>query len=204
MGQEAMCELRYRGRKSTGKAYLESEQILIRGDTRLVIPIKDITAVQCKDGNLTFQLPDGPVVLALGATAEKWAHKLLNPRSLLDKLGLKEGQQVAVLGVSAAPSFAREVAEHIKTSVLTRVRAGLDVIIAGIDTPADLEKLERYKNSLNPAGALWTVVRKGSKELPTAALFESGRRVGLTDNKVTRFSQTHTAYRFVIPKAARK
>ena len=35
-------------------------------------------------------LSGGPVELELGAAAEKWARKILNPPSLMDKLGVPQ------------------------------------------------------------------------------------------------------------------
>ena len=37
-------------------------------------------------------------VLELGAAAEKWAEKIRSPKSRLDKLGVKAGQAVSVIG----------------------------------------------------------------------------------------------------------
>jgi len=204
MGQELPCALEYRGRKSSGKAYLESDHIRFRGATRVDILIKQIKGVECDRGDLILQLPEGTAVLSLGAHAAKWARKLLNPPSLLDKLGLKEGQKVAVSDAPGGEAFVEQIAARTKIPVQRRLSAGLDIIIAGFDKAADLNKLERYYRYLTKDGAIWAVIPKGSREMPSSALFEVGRHVGLTDNKVAKFSDIHTAYRFVIPRAARK
>ncbi|MGA8767000.1 MAG: hypothetical protein WB559_08275 [Candidatus Acidiferrales bacterium] len=48
-----------------------------------------------------------------------------------------------------------------------------------------------------------TEERKGQKHIREADVIAAGKSVGLTDNKVCRFSDTHTALRFVIPLARR-
>ena len=45
MGQEIECRMQYQRRTLTGKAYLEGDHILFRGDERLKIFIKDLQSV---------------------------------------------------------------------------------------------------------------------------------------------------------------
>jgi hypothetical protein len=48
-----------------------------------------------------------------------------------------------------------------------------------------------------------TEERKGQKNIREVDVIAAGRSAGLTDNKFCRFSETHTALRFVIPLARR-
>lgn len=41
MGKESQCTCRWDQRTSSGKALLETEEIIFRGDFRLVIPVAD-------------------------------------------------------------------------------------------------------------------------------------------------------------------
>jgi len=50
---------------------------------------------------------------------------------------------------------------------------------------------------------LWVVAPKGVKEITEADVLAGGRKAGLVDVKVVRFSETHTAHKFVIPKMRR-
>ena len=54
-----------------------------------------------------------------------------------------------------------------------------------------------------PNGSVWTVRRKGRKDLTEADVRAAGKAAGLVDVKVVRFSDTHTAEKFVIPVADR-
>ena len=98
MGQELDCRMQYQHRTSSGKAYLETDYILFRGEERLKIPIKDLESVTALDGRLHLQFPGGPAVLELGAAAEKWVHKILHPPTRADKLGIKLGLTVRLAG----------------------------------------------------------------------------------------------------------
>ena len=73
--------MEYQRRTLTGKAYLETDYILFRGEERLKISIKDLQSVTARDGLLHLNFPGGPAVLELGAAAEKWVHKILHPPS---------------------------------------------------------------------------------------------------------------------------
>jgi hypothetical protein len=51
--------------------------------------------------------------------------------------------------------------------------------------------------------ALWIIYPKGQKQITEADVRSAGLASGLTDTKVTSFSPTHTALKFVLPKAKR-
>src|ERR1044071_1409968 len=99
MGSESQCTVRFGDQRSEGKAQLETDHLIFRGTFRLNIPRKAITKLDASDGALRVTFPDGTAVFELGPTAAKWADKIRNPPSLIDKLGVKPGMRVAVLGV---------------------------------------------------------------------------------------------------------
>jgi hypothetical protein len=59
MGNEAACKLRYENKTFSGKALLETSEILFRGETRLKIPFPAITKVRVRDGELHVQTKEG-------------------------------------------------------------------------------------------------------------------------------------------------
>jgi hypothetical protein len=202
MGQEASCTVVYGNKTSAGKAYLESDQLLFRGDFRLAIPTKSVKAAEAKAGKLIVRFADGTATFSLGDRAEKWAHKLLNPKSLIDKLGVKAETSVAVIGISD-PAFLKDLGKRAKVVYAGNGRSGVELVLFGITKRQDLSKLKTYKKLITKDGAIWAVFPKGDPTLSTVHVLESGRSAGLADNKVARFSDTHTAYRFVIPRADR-
>jgi hypothetical protein len=100
MGQEARCEVRFGGKISAGKALLETDDLIFRGDFRLSIPLKSIESLEAADGVLHVTSPAGTATFILGAQADKWAHRIRHPRTLADKLDVKPGMRVSLIGVT--------------------------------------------------------------------------------------------------------
>lgn len=57
-------------------------------------------SVAAKKNKLLIVFSQGVVVFELGPAAEKWADKIRNPKSLIDKLGVKPDLKVSVLGIN--------------------------------------------------------------------------------------------------------
>src|SRR5690348_7427670 len=109
MGRELECRMRIGNRSFAGKAYLETDFVLFRGDERLKVAFKDLAAVSAKGGVLRLEFGGGPVELELGKAAEQWADKILHPPSRLDKLGIKAGSTVRLVG-----NFEAEFVEELR------------------------------------------------------------------------------------------
>ncbi|HEX6050818.1 MAG TPA: hypothetical protein VFZ21_16180 [Gemmatimonadaceae bacterium] len=204
MGSEAQCTVQFDGKRSDGKALLESDHILFRGSFRLAIPHKSISRLDADAGTLRVTFPDGVAHFELGPVAAKWAEKIRNPRSLLDKLGVKPGMRVAVLGITDA-SFLDQLAERTGGVSRRTPKQNTDIIVFGANAIADLARLAKLRASLTPAGAIWVVHTKG-KGAPfrDTDVFAAAKRAGLVDVKVVSFSATHTAEKVVVPVAKRK
>jgi hypothetical protein len=104
MGNEAPCKVRHGGKTYVGKALLETSELLFRGETRLKIVFSAISGLQARDGELHVHTKEGLSVFELGERAEKWREKIANPKTLLDKLGVKNGERVSLTG-EFAPDF---------------------------------------------------------------------------------------------------
>jgi hypothetical protein len=201
MGNEAACTLRHQGKAFSGKALLETTEVIFRGDTRLKIPFSSISWVHAKDGALHIQTMDGLAVFELGDQAEKWREKIANPKSRIDKLGVKRGDHVALVGKFPA-DFLAELKKH-DAVVTSKLAKDSPWIFLAADVSEDLEQVRQTGNSLQAAAALWIVYPKGQKSITENDVRSAGLRAGLTDIKVTSFSPTHTAIKFVIPKSTR-
>lgn len=204
MGREATCTMHEGRTRITGKALLESDHLLFRGEgTRVRIALRDVTRVEAADGMLEVQHTAGLIRLALGASAATWAEKIRAPRSLLDKLGIKAGMRVAVVGVDDA-EFRGQLAARTAHVFDGRVPKPVDVIVFAAERTRDLARLATLRRALTPAGAIWVVHRKGKDAtLKDVDVFAAAKAAGLVDNKVASFSATHTAERLVIPLAKR-
>ena len=199
MGKDAPCSATYGGRTSVGRAMLETDELVFRGEFRLVVPRQAITAVRAHDGLLELEFEGGPAVLELGSAAVRWEQEIRNPKTVIDKLGVKPGQRVALVGVEDAELTAglAERAELVDSD------APVDHLFVAVDAPPDLEGLAAYVPQIAPAGALWTVRGKGGRDVTEADVLGAGRAAGLVDVKVVRLSDTHSAFKFVIPVSRR-
>jgi hypothetical protein len=123
-------------------------------------------------------------------------------RLLIDKLGVKPGQRVAVLGVEGA-EFLTDLASRVPEYLRGERIVDADVIFFSAETLGDLARLKSLSKSICKNGAVWVVYPKGQTHIREVDVINAGKSAGLTDNKVCRFSDTHTALRFVIPLARR-
>jgi hypothetical protein len=188
MGQEVICKARFENKVSQGKAMLETDYVLFRGDYRVKIPFGAMTSVEAKGGWLEILSSEGTLALNLGAASEKWAQKILHPPSRMDKLGVKAGMRISIAGVNDA-----QLAEEIRqrgVEAKTRILADSDIVFLGVEKTAGLDRLAALSSSIQPDGAIWVVYPKGVKQITEGDVLSSIRAAGLKDVKVA--SRPHT------------
>jgi hypothetical protein len=200
MGAEIKCRVRFGRQAGEGRALLETSEIIFRGDFRLKIPFAEIKKVKAVNGELHVRFAGGEVIFELGAAAEKWAEKILHPKSVIEKIGVKPGAKTGVLGVKDA-DFLKKLRALAECS--EKIWRGSELIFFGAESAAELKRVRGLAKSLAPAGALWIIYPKGRKEITEVGVIHAGRAAGLKDVKVVGFSATHTALKFVIPVAER-
>jgi hypothetical protein len=201
MGQELACSVLSNGESHRGKALLESNEILFRGDVRLKIPLSSVKKVEAGEGKLNVRTKDALYVFDLGPKAEKWRDRIANPKSLLDKLGVKPGDAVWLQG-----SFSADFLADLKQrgALVSRGKSPAPSwIFLAADSLADLANVKSAARTLRTSAALWIIYPKGQKSITEHDVRGSGLRAGLTDVKVASFSPTQTALKFVIPIANR-
>jgi len=204
MGAESQCVAHFGGQRSEGTALLETDHLLFRGTFRLKIPHKAITKLDAADGTLRITYPDGTAVFELGSSAAKWAEKIRNPRSLLDKLGVKPDMRVAVIGVDDL-EFLGQLSDRTADVTSRTPKKGTDLVFFQADSIADLARLEKLRGYLKPDGAIWVVHTKGKgAAFKDVDVFAAAKKAKLVDVKVASFSATHTAEKLVIPVSLRK
>ena len=203
MGRELVCKVRYSGKTASGKTLLETNEIIVRGDLRLKIPLASLTSVRARDGELHLAWSGETAVFELGAQAETWAHKILHPKTTAEKLGIKPGLRVSAIG-NFDDEFVRQLRAGADAFSESKTLKESDLIFFAADEAPKLARAAQLASSLSNAGALWIVYPKGRREIREQQVLDAGRRAGLVDVKVVSFSATHTALKFVRPKAARK
>jgi hypothetical protein len=120
---------------------------------------------------------------------------------LLDKLGVRPGARVSVLGIDDETFLGLlEKRAHVSR----RPRKDSDLILLAADSPLELARLAALERLIRRDGAIWVVSRKGKgATIRDIDVIEASKRAGLVDNKVASFSETHTALRLVVPRARR-
>jgi hypothetical protein len=194
MGNEALCRVEIGAESGNAKALLETEELIVRGAMRAKIPFREAKDVAADGGVLRLRWNDRDVRIHVGKDAAKWAEKIRNPKSVADKLGVKAGLKISIVGKIDAAFL-----DNVEVDVSRRLRKGCDIIFFAANARDDLQRLAELRAALAPAGALWVIRPKGGGAITEAETMAAGKAAGLVDVKVVRFSETHTAEKFVIP-----
>jgi hypothetical protein len=128
---------------------------------------------------------------------------------LLDKLGVRPGMRIAIVGTLAddaaeAARFRDDLGERTSDIREGSPGPGTDLVFLAADSTDELAALAAIRPQLRPTGAVWVVSRKGKAgTLRDVEVIAAARDHDLVDNKVVSFSPTRTALRLVIPVALR-
>ena len=203
MGNEVKCRARFGKQESHGSALLETREIIFRGDFPLKIPFAAILSAEVVGDGLQLRTAEDVATFELGAsTAQKWREKILHPKTRIEKLGIKPGMKVSLIGFEDQDEeFLKEL--QTTEAVMTPAKNGLpkecDCILLRTDTKQQLAQVATIARKMLGAMALWIIYPKGQKHITEDDVFAAGHKAGLTDIKVVRFSATHSALKFVIP-----
>src|SRR5262249_51489838 len=115
---------------------------------------------------------------------------IAHPKTLADKLGVKAGQRVRLVG-DADPALVG--ANELNTE------GEADVVFVAAESPDDLRLIGPLQDQIASEGAIWVIRPKGRPDLTEAMVIAAGRDAKLHDVKIARVSDTHTAMKFVIP-----
>jgi hypothetical protein len=131
---------------------------------------------------------------------------------LLDKLGIRPGMRVAIVGrledededLDDEGSFRARLAGRTSDISDGHPEPESDIVLLAADTTAELAALAELRPRIRPTGAIWVVSRKGrAATLRDTEVMAAARDHDLVDNKVVSFSARRTAVRLVIPVALR-
>jgi DUF3052 family protein len=126
-------------------------------------------------------------------------------RDVTDKLGLKPGSQVRVVG-KADRTLLEKVRAKIGRSFIGERKEADVVLYWPSDATEITPAMKKLKRSLVPNGGIWVITFKKNKGQPyihDQQLIPAGLAAGLVDNKVCSVSDTQSAMRFVIRKIDR-
>ena len=125
---------------------------------------------------------------------------------LAQKLGIKEGHRVVLLGAPAG--FARTLEPLPPVAIATALRATADVVVLFTSARAELaKKVPAVMRRLASAGGFWVAWPKKASKVPTDITEDTIRQValplGLVDNKVCAIDDTWSGLRLVLRKELR-
>jgi hypothetical protein len=123
-------------------------------------------------------------------------------RLLADKLGIRPGQRISVLGVEDA-EFLAELSGRVPVFSRGKLLKEADLIFFSAEAAQDLTRLQTLADSIQKSGAIWVVYPKGQKHIREIDVITAAKSAGLVDNKVCSFSASHTALRLCIPISKR-
>lgn len=194
------------GKKLAGnaKVLIETDELIVRGDVRAKFPRASIREAKVRNGAVTVISDVGVLTISLGAAAEKFLKKLVEPpKSRIDKMGIGPNARVVIVNFPDR-AFRTELTALGPGVVAARAGKNEELIVLGVEKASDLARITAAEKSLAPNGALWVIHPKGVSGVRDTDIFAEAKRNGLTYVKVARFSDTHTAEKLVRPKAARK
>ena len=203
MGNSTKARLHFEGSTYDGEALLETSELIFRGERRLLVPFAKIESVEARDAMLHVTFDGKSAAFEVGAQAAKWAEKIRNPKSVVQKMGIKAGHVVSVLHLDD-DAFVADLEKAGAEVSRERARRNSDAILYGANSRADLDRMTTLKTSLKPDGSLWIIRPKGVKAITEADTMAAGKAAGLVDVKVVRFSETHSAEKYVIPLKSRR
>lgn len=123
-------------------------------------------------------------------------------KSTIDKLGVKPGMSVAVLGLESEKMFLGELRART-AAVAMRAARGVEMVLLRVDSERELTRLAALERTIARNGAIWVVWPKGQPHIKEDMVRGAALRQGLVDVKVCAFSQTLSALKLVIPVAKR-
>lgn len=209
MGYETKCRVRVVqgkvAREADGTVLLETDELIVRGDARVRISRAEIARVARRGGKVVVSSPAATVTLSLGEpAAERWAKKLAEPpKALIDKLDVKPGAAVWLLGTHDA-TLVDQLAARTANVSSTRSAKNQDVVFVEVGRAKDFPRLARALDAMTESGAMWVVHPKGPNGVADTAIYARAKELGLTATKVARVSDTLAAEKLVRPRASRR
>ncbi len=188
MGSESKSVVRIGRVERKATVHLDSETLTISGRPRVIIPLREIEWASDLGGLLTIFHAGRTIEMEIGAAVSKWRDRILNPPSLVKKLGVKPGHQLVVrrLPDKSLLSQLRDAA----ASVVTRLPTGpVDMILVHITSPAQLGELSGYRDRLAEGGCIWALWPRGGEIIREDMIRKAARPIGLVDVKVAKVSE---------------
>jgi len=117
----------------------------------------------------------------------------------IDRLGIKPGHVVAVLGLASEKAFLAELKARVGTFATDAPKPETDVVLMRADSVRDLARLAKLERTIARNGMIWVIWPKGRPELKEDHVRGAALKQGLVDVKVCAFSDALSGLKLVIP-----
>lgn len=201
MGKEITTTVKIGTKAATCDVHLDGTSITCRGGLKRTFALPNMADVRVERGKLRFVSGGEVIAIDLGEKADAWLDAIKNPRTRTQKLGVKPGMSVCVLG-EAEQDAIDELAAALGAEPSRRLGKSLDLIFYFVTEPDQLAKLTAIEKSLATGGAAWVLWPKGRKDLRHEEVVAAAKPVGLSQTKSVGFSEVFSGLRLV--RAAKK
>src|SRR5881394_1302101 len=131
-----------------GKILLETSELIFRGaDYRQKVTFSEMIDVEANDGQLRVKTRDSVFIFEIGAAAEKWREKILHPKTRVEKLGLKAGVRVRLLG-QFETDFLKELRTRKADIIQANGSADTDHTFFAADAKSSLSAIAKFANKM--------------------------------------------------------
>lgn len=194
-----------RGARGGRDGTVGNGELVVRGDARIRIKRDEIERVARREGKVTVTSPRATLTLVLGEpAAARWEKKIAEPpKQLIDKLDVKPGASVALIG-NHDDALVAQLGQRTTNVSRAANAKNRDVAFVEVSSVRDFDRIERASSAINDSGAIWVVHPKGPNGVADTAIFAKAKELGLAYTKVARVSEQLTAEKLVRPVATRR
>lgn len=202
MGQEFDGSVVVGGQKVPVRGDFGSDRVRLSGGRRGDVPYKEVQVISTAKGILRIRADGVELQFPVGPNVDRLANKIRSPATRLEKMGVKAGLSVVLLGKFDAEFRSELEAARVKPTTSLPAEP-VDLLLVAVRSLDDLAGIQSFAAAIKPDGSLWLVYPKGKRDIPEKQVLDTGRAAGLKDMKVARFSEKLTALRFMRPLADR-
>lgn len=197
MAMESACKLQVGRDHYDGKVRMEADHIDFAGQTKFRFRIQEMTAPRRQDLTIQFGFHGHGVIIELASerAVQNWIEYILHPRTLADKLGVKEGHTIRVMNLDDTELL--DSLQTKKTKLVSHSASRCDLVMLGVERSSELRQLEDLSENLRPNGAIWVVLPKSGRTVTKANVVAAVREAGLNHVEVVDYSETQSAHKIV-------
>ncbi|MGW4929786.1 hypothetical protein ACWEOH_11565 [Agromyces sp. NPDC004153] len=201
MGRQAKATwIGEHGTAASVTLHLEAAGLQISGERRARVPRSAWSHVEAADGVVSFEADGRMYRFELGAAAPTWATALTTPPpSLAEKLGVSDGETVAVRGALPLHELDDALAGAMRVPPWEA-----DVVVVVVHNDGELESLPAWFRECGIASHVWVVHGKGRASTAPGdnAVRAVLRGAGWRDTKVSAVADDWSATRYSPTKAS--